>query len=210
MVVSEIASGLWIWSAYHPTWNEDVGSVYVELDRRVGLVDPLVPTDDPQRFWRALDRDVARAGPETHVFLTVYWHTRSAGDVVERYGARTWVPTRSRAPVVRRGVPVSDAFRPGDPLPAGIEAFPTARTSEVVYWLPRHRTLVPGDVLLGDDGGGVRMCPKSWLPTSVGLVELAASLSPLLDLPVERILVSHGKPVRRGGRAALAAALAAT
>jgi glyoxylase-like metal-dependent hydrolase (beta-lactamase superfamily II) len=208
--VREVASGLWVWSAYHPAWKENVGSVYCEVDDGVVLVDPLVPADESERFWQALDRDVARAGPKVHVLLTVYWHARSAAEVAARYGARTWVPRGSRAPVVRRGVRVTDAFGPGDRLPGDIEAFPTARRNEVVYWLPGHRALVPGDVLLGDDSGGVRMCPRSWLPSGADLAALASSLRPLLELPVERILVSHGEPVLRRGRNALAAALAAT
>jgi hypothetical protein len=38
--------------------------------------------------------------------------------------------------------------------------------------------------------------------------ELRAALGPLLDLPAELVLVSHGEPVVRGGRAAIARALA--
>jgi hypothetical protein len=38
--------------------------------------------------------------------------------------------------------------------------------------------------------------------------ELAALMQPLVDLPIERVLVSHGEPVLRGGRAALARAIA--
>jgi glyoxylase-like metal-dependent hydrolase (beta-lactamase superfamily II) len=205
--VREVAPGLWIWSAYHDSWKENVGSVYCETDDGVALIDPLVPTDDAERFWRALDRDVERAGGAVHVLLTVFWHARSAGAVAERYGARTWVPRRSRGPVTRRGIAVTDPFRPGDELPGGIEAFPTARSNEVVYWLPRHRALVPGDVLLGADTGGVRLCPPSWLPASTSRDDLAGSLRPLLELPISRILVSHGEPVLRGGRKALAAAL---
>jgi glyoxylase-like metal-dependent hydrolase (beta-lactamase superfamily II) len=102
---------------------------------------------------------------------------------------------------------VTDAFRPEDRLPGGIEAFRTARRTEIVLWIPRHRAVVPGDVLLGDGEGGLRMCPESWLPSGTGHRELAASLRPLLDLPVERVLVSHGEPVLAGGRDALAAAL---
>jgi glyoxylase-like metal-dependent hydrolase (beta-lactamase superfamily II) len=92
-------------------------------------------------------------------------------------------------------------------LPAAIEAFPTARGGEVVLWLPAHRALVPGDTLLGDGRGGVRMCPESWLPEGKGHRELADALRPLLDLPVQRVLVSHGEPVLKGGRAALGRAL---
>ncbi len=208
MDVLEIAPGLWRWTGYHEEWKEDVGCVYCETEDGVVLIDPLVPPEDVGRFWRALDRDVERAGGPVHVLVTIFWHTRSAKAMVERYSARVWAPTTSRAAVARRSGTVTDAFRPGDSLPGGIAAFGTARRTEVVYWIPRHRALVPGDVLLGDGAGGVRMCPESWLPGSKGHAELAASLRPLLDLPVERVLLSHGEPVLANGRAALAAALA--
>ena len=126
-----------------------------------------------------------------------------------RYSARVWAPTTSRAAVARRAGTVTDAFRPGDRLPGGIEAFGTARRTEVVYWIPQHGALVPGDVLLGDEAGGVRMCPESRLPGAKGHRELAESLRPLLELPVERVLLSHGEPVLEDGGRALAAALRA-
>jgi hypothetical protein len=52
------------------------------------------------------------------------------------------------------------------------------------------------------------MCPESWLPGTTGHSELAASLQPLLELPVQRILLSHGDPVLEGGSQALRTALA--
>ena len=77
----------------------------------------------------------------------------------------------------------------------------------MVYWVPEHSALVPGDVLIADGKGGTKMCPESWLPDGKSHRDLAASLRPLLDLPVRRILVSHGKPVVTGGGRALARAL---
>ena len=207
MEVTRIELGLWRWTGFHEAWKEDVGCVYCETDDGVVLVDPLVPPEDTERFWAALDRDVERVGGDVHVLLTVFWHVRSIGTVAERYGARTWIPTATRPTMTRRGVPVSDPFRPGDPLPGGLEAFRTARAAEVVYWIPEHRALVPGDVLLGDGGGGVRLCPESWMPGKKSVHDLSESLRPLLDLPVERILVSHGEPVLTDGRSVLAAAL---
>jgi hypothetical protein len=41
-------------------------------------------------------------------------------------------------------------------------------------------------------------------------VELSQRLRPLLDLPIERVLVSHGQPVLHGGAQALATALGCT
>lgn len=207
MNVQEIASGLWRWTAYHTEWKAEVGSVYVEAEDAVVVVDPLVPEDEADRFWRALDRDVKRAKAPVHVLVTVYWHTRSARDIAARYDARVWAPSRARAPIERRAGRVTDVYRPGDQLPGGIEARPTARAGEVVFWLPARQALVPGDTLLGDGKGGIRMCPESWLPEGKGHRELSTALRPLLDLPVRRILVSHGEPVLERGRRALARAL---
>ncbi|MBA3332409.1 MAG: MBL fold metallo-hydrolase [Actinobacteria bacterium] len=207
MEVAQIDPGLWRWTGYHEEWKEDVGSVFYEMEDGVVLVDPLVPAEDSERFWRALDGDVRRKGRNVHVLLTVFWHVRSTAAIVERYAARVWAPNASRAAVERRSGAVTNVFRPGDRLPGGIEAFRSARRSEVAFWIPQHRALVPGDVLLGDGAGGVRMCPESWLPEKTGHPELANSLRPLLDLPVRRILVSHGEPVLTNGIRKLAAAL---
>lgn len=210
MEVTQIEPGLWRWTGYHEEWKEDVGCVFCETDDGIVLVDPLVPPEDSRRFWAALDRDVERAGGAVHVLVTIFWHTRSTAEIAGRYSARIWAPSTSRAAVARRAGAVTDTFRPGDALPGGIEAFATARRTEVVFWLPQHRALVPGDVLLGDGDGGIRMCPESWLPEKTGHRELAKSLRPLLELPVKRILVSHGAPVLRGAPKALGRALRKT
>lgn len=212
MDVQRIAEGLWRWSAVYEDWGEPVGSVYLETADAVVLVDPFVP-DEPgerERFWTALDRDVGRVGAPVHVLLTVLWHTRSAAAVVGRYGARLHVPSGGRAAIDRRtGGAVTDSYRAGDRLPGGVEAHRTARRGELVLWVAAHRALVPGDVLLGGAGGdGLRLAPASWLTSSTTLDDLRASLLPLLELPVERVLVSHGEPVLADGHAALARALA--
>ena len=54
----------------------------------------------------------------------------------------------------------------------------------------------------------MRLCPRGWLPESTSVERLRTSLLPLLELPVTRVLVSHGEPVLRNGRAALETALA--
>jgi glyoxylase-like metal-dependent hydrolase (beta-lactamase superfamily II) len=205
--VLRISPGLWRWTAYHEEWRQKVGCVYYESRDGVVLVDPLVPPEDPERFWEALDRDVANAGGVVHVLVTVYWHTRSARELIERYSARVWAFARGSRAIERRVGGVTDPFAEGDPLPGGIDAFRTARANEVVFWIPAERALIPGDVLLGDGAGGMRLCPRFWLPERKSRAELAASLRPLLELPVERVLLSHGEPVLEGGRDALAAAL---
>src|SRR5439155_20179452 len=136
------ADGLWRWTAYHHEWKDDVGCVYLERDDAVCLIDPLVPADERDRFFTALDRDVGRHGLPVHVLVTVHWHARSARELVERYDAEVWAPSRARAAVERRAGRVR-TFRPGDTLPAGVQAFGTARKNEVVFYLPAWRTLLP-------------------------------------------------------------------
>ena len=209
MDVTRFADGLWRWTAFHEEWRDEVGCVYYEGSDAVVLIDPLVPADPPEtlRFWEALDRDVDRVGLPVHVYITVFWHARSAGDVVRRYGGTLHATSRARAANEKRTGVAPSVFRPGDALPGGIEALATGRSTEVAYWIPEHRALVPGDVLLGTGNGGLRLCPASWLPASVTDARLRAALKPLLDLSVVRVLVSHGDPVTVDARARLAEAL---
>ncbi len=71
MEVTRLADGLWRWTALHPDWKpgdggpdgweQEVSCVYLEAPDHVVLVDPLVPGDERDRFFEALDRDVERA-----------------------------------------------------------------------------------------------------------------------------------------------------
>ena len=208
METVELEEGLWRWTGRHEEWQQEVGSVLVETGDGVCLIDPLIPPEDPDGFLAALDRDVERAGGRVHVLVTIFFHARSARAIVERYAAPLWAPARAKAAVERRSGPVSEPFRPGDRLPGGIEALPSGRGAEVVLWLPARRSLVFGDVLLGAGSDRVGLCPESWLPDGTTLADLRLALRPLLELPVERLLVSHGEPVLRDGAAALRQALA--
>lgn len=194
--MQELAPGLRRWTGWHDEWEEHVGSLAVETDDSLVLIDPLdVPPD-----LRGAD----------HVLVTVYWHGRDTNTLAAK---RVWSSARSRQPLETRGIAVTDPFRAGDELPGGIRAFQTARAAEVVYWLPAQRAVVVGDVLLGagakprPTAETLRLCPERWLGSSTH-ADLKESLRPLLELPVERVLVSHGEPVLHDGNAALAEVLA--
>jgi hypothetical protein len=93
----------------------------------------------------------------------------------------------------------------------GVEPFVVPDADETMLWLPGPRALVAGDRLIGDGAGGVRVCPASWLeylPAALDAGGLKERLRPLLDLPVELVLVTHGEPVLEDGRTALSKALA--
>jgi len=172
------------WTAYHERWRDEVGCVAVDTDDGLLFFDPL---DAPSEA--------------DHTFITTFFHARDAR-------GRVWAPTALVRRLRNRGVEVTDPFEVGEELPGGVRCFETARDGEVVYWLPSERALVVGDVLLGagarpratDDP--LRLCPARCVAPAT-LDGLRASLRPLLDLPVERILVSHGSPVWADGAARL-------
>jgi hypothetical protein len=105
-------------------------------------------------------------------------------------------------------------IRPGDELPGGASAHRIGNPVryEMPIFVPERRSLVFGDAVVGTDGGCLRVWTqeritgrrREWYER-----RLVPSLRPLLDLDCERVLVTHGPSVLRGGRRALEHALAA-
>ena len=200
MLGEELKPGLRCWTAHHEEWKKEVTAFAVESDKTLILIDPLLVGEQ----WQQLETGLG--GRQLHVLLTIHWHARSAADVAARFDSvRVWAHSRDRAAVARRA-PVTDVFRVGDDLPGGLVAIEARPRSEVLFWEPRSRALIVGDALLGDGekGEGLGTCPAGWLPQSTSLDDLRAALRPALDLPIEMVLPSHGAPVLKDGREALA------
>jgi hypothetical protein len=187
--MQEIVPGLWRWTARHPAWKPDaepdspadweelVGCVLYELPDTAVIIDPLVPDDDVS-FWQWADERVGQR--RVVVLTTLAPHRRSREEVIRRYGASTSRAKRS--------------------LPTAVKPIVLAGAAETMIWLPDVRTLVPGDRILGAADGGLRLCPESWLYwVQVDRRGLKSLLEPLLELPIERVLVSHGEPVLHDG-----------
>jgi glyoxylase-like metal-dependent hydrolase (beta-lactamase superfamily II) len=195
--VEDLARGLRRWTAWHDHWEEDVASLALEADDGLVLIDPL----DPPRELRK----------PVHVLVTVFWHARSTADLNPK---RVWASSRAVRPLANRGVTVTDVIPGETELPGGLRAFETARSGEVVYWLPHQKAVVVGDVLLGAGAkpratsDPLRLCPERWMGKTTH-DDLRESLRPLLELPVQRVLVAHGKPVLRSGKRALEQVLGA-
>ncbi len=193
----QIKPGLWRWECAHPDWvagaapdspgdfPELVGSVACATNEGMLLIDPLI-TDDYHHLWKWLADQSARLGGVTSVLTTIQWHNRSGGDAMERFAC-------------------------DDHIPTGVQPIPIEGAGETMFWLEAHGALVPGDRLIGNGTGGLRVCPPSWVEESVpgglapGVIE--KRLAPLLDLPVEMVLVSHGEPVLVDAAQAIAQAI---
>jgi hypothetical protein len=196
---AEIAPGLLRWTAPHPDWNpgaepggssdwdQMVGSVLYELPGTVVFIDPLLPSDERAQFLAWLDARVA--GRPVSILTTIRWHRRDRQELAERYRA--------------------NSTRAWNMVPAGVQQRPLRGGGETLFWLPAVATLVAGDRLIGAGDGGLTVCPQSWLEgVRANRAGVAALMRPLLELPIERVLVSHGEPVLRAGHAALKRAIA--
>jgi hypothetical protein len=201
--VEELRPGLWTWTAPHPSWSPDSGGpegweqevrsyAYDGGDVLV-LFDPMSPPAEVAQI---------AAGRPISILLTVYWHQRSSVDLAVGLGATVHAPAEKIDEVEAPALP----YRLGDTLAGGVEPQTGGYPEEATLWIPAHRALVTGDVFLGGDRGfGVQ--PDSWLEDGLTHAGLRELLRPLLDLPVELLLPTHGDPVENG-REVLAQALA--
>jgi glyoxylase-like metal-dependent hydrolase (beta-lactamase superfamily II) len=217
-----VATGVWHWEAQHPDWagpenqalreritampgppNEAahgvVSSYAVEDGERLLLFDPLVVPRELEEL---------AAAREPVVVLTCPWHERDTRSLVERLGAPVFTPTPDEgSPDVAwlQGADGSDAhlYSAGDRLPVGVEALPGRLPNDLVLWIESRCAVIAGDTLV-DFGQGLEI-PIEWLPEGMELEQVAEGLRPLLSLPVEVVLATHGGPT---DQAALERALA--
>jgi len=193
--VRELQRGVWWWEAVHPEWTPEdaatedwgpeVSSYAIDDGERLLLIDP---TDPPSPV-----RELA-AERETVIVLTCPWHERDTRGLVERFGASVFSPPpdhSSSAPLA------AQSFAAGDRLPVGVEAFPGLEPNDVVLWIESHRALAAGDTLI-DRGNGFEF-PADWANKGVPPEQILESLRPLLELPVELVLPTHGPPTDRAG-----------
>jgi hypothetical protein len=187
--VRDVAPGLWIWRVEHPDWRPGVDwdrfvtSTCVESGGEVAVLDGLAPPDDATEVWERLD-----ARPPTVAVVLKPDHVRDVDVFVGRYGARgygPWLFWRGNIPKTHL-----EAIQPGSELPGGLVALYDGRgRNETPIWLPDQRTIVFADALT-ERGGELRVWGTPWHDERV-----LPALEKLLELPFERVIVSHGEPV---------------
>ena len=220
--MQELRPGLWHWTARHPGWEEgepwdpNVSSYAVDDGERLLLFDPIAPPGELEA--RAVQR-------ETAIVLTAPWHERDAEGLVERLGVpvytarpdsaeylmETYGITREQAGdgspdvvwLLREGKGEARVYSAGERLDIGVDAYAGQKPNDLMLWIESHRAVIAGDTL-ADHGSGLAINER-WLPRGVTREQVADSLRPLLELPVEHVLATHGGPF---DRAALERALA--
>jgi glyoxylase-like metal-dependent hydrolase (beta-lactamase superfamily II) len=200
--VRELQTGLWYWEASHPEWTPantegwgpEVSSYAIDDGERLLLIDPVSPPSEIDEL--AAERDPV-------VVLTNPWHERDARSLVERLGAPVFVPRPDDfnddvawlRDDLERLEKEGKVFSAGDRLPAGVEVLPGWLPNDLVLWVESRRAFVVGDTLV-DRGHGLEL-PVDWLRQGVTREQALEALQPLLELPVELVLPTHGAPTDR-------------
>ena len=198
----DVAPGLWLWRLEYPDWKPGldwgplVNSTCVESGGEVAVLDPLAPPEDAAEIWARLD-----ARPPTLAVVLKPDHVRDVDLFVRRYDARAFGPYL----FWRTNIPETEleGIEPGSELPGGLIALYDGRDrKETPLWLPEQKALVFADALTAPEGELV-VWATPWHQARV-----LPALRALLDLPFERVIVSHGEPVH--DRAAFERALQLT
>jgi glyoxylase-like metal-dependent hydrolase (beta-lactamase superfamily II) len=212
--VRELRPGLWHWQAPHPEWrasepwDPNVSSYAIDDGDRLLLFDPLgVPTEI----------EALANGRETAIVLTAPCHERDAESLVERLGVPVYTPLPDSAQylmdtygltaeqagegspdvvwLLREKRGEAHPYSAGDRLPFGADVFPGHKPNDTVLWVESQRAAISGDTLV-DFGKGLEINER-WLRPGVTREEIAEGLRPLLGLPVEHVLATHGGPTDR-------------
>jgi glyoxylase-like metal-dependent hydrolase (beta-lactamase superfamily II) len=187
--IRDVAPGLWIWRTDVPDWRPGHGweppltATCVQSGDEIALLDPLAPPAGDTALWERLD-----AKPPTIAVVLKPDHVRDIDVFVHRYGARAFGPSL----FWRHDIPETELepIQPGSELPGGLLALYDGRgRNETPLWLPEQRTLVFADALTAPRGE-LRIWITPWHEERV-----LPALRKLLDLPFERVIVSHGEPV---------------
>jgi len=203
--MEELKPGLWTWTALHPEWTPEEGGpegwerevrsyTYDARDSLV-LFDPLVSEEEVEEL---------AAGRPVAVLLTCAPHVRSSAELARRLDAAVHAPAAASDGLPLEAVP----YELGEDLPGDVEPQTGAHPDEATLWLREHAALVIGDVFLGGERG-FRVQPDSWLAQGLSHDELRQRLHPLLELPVEMLLPTHGDPILEAAHATLEAAIEA-
>jgi hypothetical protein len=211
----KLANDLWRWTARHPEWHpgefgKEVASFALRTGDDTVMIDPLLPPD-PDPVLQLIGDNLK---DRLSILITIPYHVRSSEEIWQRF--RKQVKTTIYGhPACAKRLDRTSGFKALDPdtteLPAGITAHRIGkpRRHETPLHLPSHKALVFGDAVAEVDGKLV-----VWATDKVDAkVErfhrerFNPTLEPLLELDFDRVLVTHGRPIRRGGRAALREAL---
>lgn len=221
--MQKLTDGLWRWTARHPEWHPgdfgaEVASFAAKADgagkETLLLIDPLLPEDEAEagEVLETLDGAVEE---RVAILISVPYHVRSSEDLWRRYRKDAETTIHGHAAAGKRLKERSgfNEIEPGVPLPGGVTAHSIGKPKrhEMPFHLPSHEALVFGDAV-AEHGGALKVWATGKVDAKMERFyreRFNPTLEPLLELPFDAVLVTHGQPLMEGGKQALKEALRA-
>jgi hypothetical protein len=219
--VTSLGDGLLRWAARHPEWHPgnfgaEVASYALDAGPDLLVVDPLLPADDADVVLSALESLIH---DRVAILITIGYHVRSSEELWERWRSR--VPVRLLGPphAARRfngaAAAAFEELAPGAEGPAAVRAFSIGRPvrGERPLWFPSHDAIAFGDAVVVTPDGELKIWSHEQLDDRRKAFyrdRFAPTLTPLLELPARRILVTHGSAVVDDAAGALRRAVEST
>jgi hypothetical protein len=193
--MKEIAPGILHWTAFHEGIGFDVSSYFVE--RGATLIDPMLPPGGVEAF----------RGREPEVILLTNRHHYRHSD---RFAAEFGCPVRCHQAGLHEfeGGPPVEGFSFGDDVANGILALEVGALTpeETAFHVDAGpRALSFGDAVINEPGEGLGFVPDKYIGDDPeGVKEgLRESFRRLLAHDFDALLIAHGAPIAKGGKAAL-------
>jgi glyoxylase-like metal-dependent hydrolase (beta-lactamase superfamily II) len=188
--VREIVPGVLVWSRLSERHGYDFnGALVLDPDGNL-CIDPVEP--DAEALERLAKEGVAR------ILLTNRNHVRAANAVRERTGAPVAIHAADAAYARQQGATLDAGLAEGERVgPFRVVGVPGKSPGEVALHDPARRLLVVGDALIGNPPGRLALLSEKVMDDPP---RLRASVSALLALDFDALVLGDGVPILTGAR----------
>ena len=186
----EFLTGIFTWGVLSEAHQYDFNGTLVMHPEGNLCIDPVEPNAD---ILERLVRDGV-----SRILVTNRNHTRSANLVHEKTGAPIAMHPADAAYARKQGVKVGAELVIGERIgPLVVIACPGKSPGEIALYDETHKMLIIGDAVIGNPPGQLSLLREEVMddPTL-----LRASVSQLLKLNFDTILVGDGESLREGAR----------
>ena len=184
---------LYGWGRLSEKWGFDFNGTAVVCDDAVLVVDPVEPTLDELAGLQGL-------GSHFVIVLLNADHERHSAELAEALNAAVYVHKDDKSLLKNPNV---ETFEDGHVFPGGwrvIQLSALKTPGECALYHDEQRALILGDALIGDPVTGLRFVPPMKIANHTDALR---SVSKLLDLRVECLILSDGFALPHGGGKAI-------
>ncbi|MFO1126873.1 MAG: MBL fold metallo-hydrolase [Rhodospirillales bacterium] len=186
----EIVPGVFVWSWLSQPHGYDFNGHLIRDAEGNICIDPVQPGE------AVLDGLVALG--VKRIVLTNRNHSRAAGLLRTRLGARVAIHADDAAHVRGQGIEIDDTLEIGEKVgPLTVVPAPGKSPGEIALHWPARRILIVGDAVIGNPPGACSVLPDKVMDDPA---RLRQSLYALLDLDFDTLLVGDGVSILAGAK----------